>query len=457
MDDKTYVQGLVKKARAAQKSFERDFNQEQVDAIVRDIARIVFRGAEKWARLAIDETGMGNYEHKVQKKKGKARIIWNSLRGKPSMGIIRRDEAAGIVEIAKPVGVVGAVQPCTNPIVTPMANCMAALKSKNAIIVAPHPRAICCTALIVGEWRDAIRSRGAPEDLIQVLEDSTVERTGELMRAVDVIVATGGPGMVRAAYSSGKPSYGVGPGNVQCIIDRGVDIPDAVGKIILGRTFDNGIICSGEQSIIIPLDIYQDFLAELQRQNAAVVLDESDRQKLIQVLFPDGKTNKDLVGQPVLRIAQAANMQFPTGTVMIAIPVDSTDKTSILRREKMFPVVALFRYTQFDQALTIMQENLSIEGQGHSVVIHSHNTANIESVGLTARVCRVVVSAPCATTSGGSFSNGLAPTSTLGCGSWGNNSISENFNYRHLLNITRIAYPLPNSKVPSDQELFGDE
>lgn len=454
MEDKEYIDGLVKRARAAQVQFEAEFNQEQVDAIVHDIARVVYEGAEKWAKMAVEETGMGGYEYKVKKKLGKSKILWNSLRDKKSMGIISRDEKTGIIEIAKPVGVIGAVQPCTNPIVTPMANIMGAIKGKNAMISAPHPRAVNCTGLAIKEWRDVLKRHGAPEDLILVVEDSSVEKTKLLMEAVDVIVATGGPGMVKAAYSSGKPSFGVGPGNVQCILDEGIDIPEAVEKIIFGRTFDNGIICSGEQTIIMPEGMYPDVLAELKKQGTYIVEDAEERKKLISVLYPEGKINKDLVGQTVETVAKAAGISAAEQAVMVAIPVENSDKTTPLRREKMFPVIALFSYKTFEEGLDIMQENLNIEGKGHTVGIHTNDPKRAEQVGLKATVSRVVVNAIVSTTAGGSFTNGLAPTSTLGCGSWGNNSISENFTYKHMLNITRVAHLLPDARIPTDEELF---
>ena len=454
MDDKAYIDGLVQKARTAQEQFEAEFNQEQVDAIVHDIARVVYEGAEKWARLAAEETGMGGYEYKVKKKLGKSKILWHSLKGKKSMGIISRDEKTGIVEIAKPMGVIGAVQPCTNPIVTPMANIMGALKGKNAMISAPHPRAVNCTTLAIQEWREVLKRHGAPQDLILVVENSSVEKTKLLMEAVDVIVATGGPGMVKAAYSSGKPSYGVGPGNVQCILDTGIDIPQAVQMIIIGRTFDNGIICSGEQTIIMPKVMYGDVTAELTKQGTYIVTDTEEQKKLIQALFPDGTTNKDLVGQPVKTIAKAAGIAAAENAVMIAVPVENSDKATPLRKEKMFPVIALFQYDSFDEGLDIMQENLNVMGQGHTVGIHTNDPAKTEKVGLRINVSRVVENAVVSTSAGGSFTNGLAPTSTLGCGSWGNNSISENFTYKHMLNITRVAHLLPDAHVPTDEELF---
>lgn len=457
MDDKEYIADLIQKARAAQREFEANFDQAQVDRIVRGIAKVVFDGAEKWARMAVDETGMGCYEDKVQKKRNKARLLWNGLRDKKSMGIISRNEETGIVEIAKPVGVVGAVQPATNPVVTPMANCMSAVKGKNAIIISPHPRAVNLTALVVKEWRAVLRKCNAPEDLIQSVENASIERTAELMRNVDVIVATGGPGMVKAAYSSGKPSYGVGPGNIQCIVDRGVDLKDAAKKIVYSRVFDYGIICSGDQGLIVPTELYEDFLKELEGQKAFVVRNPNEKEKLTSLLFPEGKTNTKLVGQPATKIASLAGIEVPPDTVMLAVPVSKEDTQTPLRREKMFPVAIVLTYDEFGQALDIMKYNLNLEGKGHSVCIHSNNKEHVEMLGLVAPASRVIVNAPSTVSTGGNFYNGLAPTSTLGCGSWGNNSISENFTYKHLLNITRIAYPLTNPKIPTDQELFGDE
>lgn len=456
MDDAAYISSLVDKARAAQAVFERDFGQQAVDAILRDMAKVTFRNAEPLARLAVDETRMGNYESKVKKIQGKSRIFWWSLRGKKSMGIIHRDEENGIIEIAKPVGVVGAVQPCTNPTVTPLGNSMAALKGKNAIIIAPHPRGQKSTETVAALWHAVLDSHRAPRDLIQVIGNVSIEKTNLLMQKVDVVVATGGPGMVKSAYSSGRPSFGVGPGNVQVILDRDVDVGEALAKIIAGRIFDNGIICAGEQTIIAPEEKLPEVIAELKSRACHVVEGEADRKKLLEVLFPKkGVLNRDLVGQSVEKVVAAAGLAVAPGTVLLVVPADPADPASDLRREKMFPVIALYPYRTFDDAMKIAEDNLAIEGKGHSVAIHSGTMENIEALGLRMKVSRVIVNATSATTTGGSFTNGLAATSTLGCGSWGNNSISENFTYRHLLNITRVALPLSHARIPSDEELFG--
>jgi succinate-semialdehyde dehydrogenase len=245
------IEKLVADARKAQAEFE-TFGQEQVDAIVRDMGKYVYDNAELLSRMAIEETGIGVYEDKVLKKKGKARVIWNNLKGKKSRGIIGEDADANMVFVAKPMGVVGAVTPITNPVVTPMCNGMFALKTGNAVIFAPHPKAQKCAEFLTDEFMKIVKSHGGPDNLIQVVRNGSVAKTQALMQTVDVVVATGGGAMVKSAYSSGKPSYGVGAGNVPVIIDRGVDLGEAVDKIVTGASFDNGIICSHEQFVLAP-------------------------------------------------------------------------------------------------------------------------------------------------------------------------------------------------------------
>src|SRR5436190_1237887 len=243
------VKTLVAQARKAQAAFE-TFSQQQVDAIVKGIGKYVYDNAEMLARMAVDETGIGVYEDKILKNKGKARIIWNSLKDKPSRGIIGEDPDANMVFVAKPMGVVGAVTPVTNPIVTPMCNAMFALKTGNAVIFAPHPKAERCTATLTDAFMAVVKANGGPDNLVQMIRNGSIETTQELMKLVDVVVATGGGAMVKSAYSSGRPSFGVGAGNVPVIIDRGVNIKDAAEKIVAGAAVDNGIICSNEQVVV---------------------------------------------------------------------------------------------------------------------------------------------------------------------------------------------------------------
>ena len=449
------IKDMVDKSRKAQLAFE-NFSQEQVDAIVKAIAKVVYDNADPLAKMAFEETRMGVYEHKIQKNKGKAKIIWNSLKGKKSVGIISRDEATGITEIARPVGVVGAITPCTNPIVTPMCNAMFALKGRNSIIIAPHPRAKKCGRATVDLINEAIRPLGAPENLIQLIDEPSVEASKELMSSVDVVVATGGMPMVRAAYSSGKPAYGVGVGNVQCIIDRGMDLSDVVPKIIFGREFDNGIICSGEQTVIAPEEIYDDVIKEFEKNNCFYIGDKKTKDKVSAVLFPNGVMNKDLVGMPATKVAELAGISVPANTRVILLKADGSGKADILSKEKMCPVISTYAYKDFKEAVQIAQDNLNIDGRGHSVVIHSNSRENLEYAGNMLTVSRVLVNQICSTMNGGSFNNSLSPTTTLGCASWGGNSISENFTYKHLLNVIRIAYFLKDNKVPTDSEIWGD-
>ncbi|WP_053955861.1 aldehyde dehydrogenase family protein [Inediibacterium massiliense] len=454
MDARKYMEELVGKSRAAQIEFE-NFTQEQVDAIVKAIGRVVYDHAEELAKMAVEETGMGVYEHKVAKNKGKSKTIWNSLKGKKSVGIIGRDPENGIVEVAKPMGVVGAVTPTTNPIVTPMCNSMFAIKGRNSIIIAPHPRAKKCSTYTVQLINEAIKKYNAPQNLIQVIEEPSIEKTNLLMNAVDVVVATGGMGMVKAAYSSGKPSYGVGAGNVQVVVDREMDFDDVATKIITGRTFDNGIICSGEQTVIAHEDDYDGLIEAFKKNGAYYVNDPKEKEAFRNTIFIDGVINKDVVGQSPQKVAELAGINIGEDVKVILIEADGIGHEDVLCKEKMCPVMATFKCKTFEEGIHIAQTNLNLEGKGHSAAIHSNNQEHIDYAGLNLTVSRLVVNQPSSTTAGGSFFNGFAPTTTLGCGSWGNNSISENFTYKHMMNISRIGHYVCDRVVPTDEELWA--
>jgi succinate-semialdehyde dehydrogenase len=449
------VQELVAKARAAQAIYE-GFSQADVDAIVRDMAKYVYDNAETLARMAVDETGIGNYEDKVLKKKGKARVIWNNLKGKKSRGIIGEDAENNMVFVAKPMGVVGAVCPVTNPIATPMCNGMFALKAGNAVIFAPHPKAQNCTDYLTKEFMKIVKQHGGPDNLIQTIKKGSVEKTQELMKSVDVVVATGGGAMVRSAYSSGKPSYGVGAGNVPVIIDRDVSLKDAVDKIVAGAAFDNGIICSHEQFVLAPEEKYAETL-RLFHDTGKVWFtdDEKQIQKLREVVFPDGHLNKDAVGRTAREIGAMAGIDVPASARIILLPAKGAGKDDILAKEKLCPVVAILPYKTFHEAVAKAKANLLVEGAGHSAAVHSNNEQNIREAGVELPVSRLVVNQASSLTAGGSLTNGFAPTTTLGCGSWGGNSISENLDYKHLMNVSRIGKVIANKKVPTDAEIWA--
>ena len=455
MEVKEIVQDLVARSRKAQAILE-SYSQQQLDEIVRAMAKVVYDHAEPLAKMAFEETRMGVYEHKIAKNKGKSRIIWNALKGKKTVGVLRELPEEGLVEIAKPMGVVCAVLPCTNPIVTPMCNAMFAIKSANTIIVAPHPRAIRCTARLKELFDLAFENLGCPKDIFLTLEDSSVELTRHLMSDCDIVVATGGAAMVKSAYSSGKPSFGVGPGNVQGIFDLDIDIATAVPKVIASRIFDNGIICSGDQTIIAPKATYQQIIDEFVKNGAFYTDDPQEIDVWRSTIFPGGVMNKHLVGQGVEKLAAAANIKVPEGTKLIIVKADKAGDADVLSKEKMCPFMSAYEYDTWEEAVDIARLNLLCEGAGHSVSIQSDNREHLVYAGLHLPVSRVLVNQSCATMNGGAFANSLSPTTTLGCGTWGNNSISENLSYKHFYNTQRIAFEKPSWSQPTDEEIWRE-
>lgn len=449
------VKQLVAKARVAQATFE-SFSQEHVDAIVRDFAKYVYDNAEKIAAGAHRETGLGVLEDKIAKAKGKSRVIWNNLKGKKSRGIIGEEPESGLIFVAKPMGVVAAVCPVTNPIVTPMCNGMFALKAGNAVIFAPHPKAEFATRDLTTAYRKILRKHDAPEDLVQMITNGSVQTTQALMQSADVVVATGGGAMVKAAYSSGKPSYGVGAGNVPVVIDRGVDLQDAANKIVSGAEFDNGIICSHEQFVLTPEEQYRDTIeAFLNTGRVWFSEDPEQVERLRNVVFRGGHLNKDVVGKPAPEIAKLGGIEIPPHIRVILLAAKGAGQDDVLAKEKLCPVLAILPYGEFEEALEKAKANLLVEGAGHSAALHSNDEGHIRAMGLALPISRLVVNQASAITAGGSLTNGFAPTTTLGCGSWGGNSISENLDYKHLMNISRIGKPITGKKVPTDDEIWA--
>lgn len=454
MDSQEYINGYIERARIAQKEFEK-MSQEQVDRAVQIIGKVVYDNAQYFAEIAVEETSMGNVEDKYAKNRQKAGIVWNNLKGKKSRGILETDETTGITTVAKPMGVVAAITPCTNPIVTPMSNSMFALKCGNAIVITPHHKSVKCSTKVVEMMNDALAAEGYPENLIQILGEHSRENTRNLISSADVVVATGGAGMVNAAYSSGRPALGVGAGNVQCIIDEGYDYKEAVPKIIKGRSYDYGIICSAEQSVICPEKDFENILKEFEANGCYVVRDPEELEKVRGALFDDGKPNRHSVGQSCGKVAELAGIQIPEGTRAIVAVAEGTGLTDLLGGEKMAPVISAYPYSDLDDGIRIAAENLEKDGKGHSVSFHSDSEEHIAKVGESLCVSRFVINQCSANSAGGSYFNGLNPTNTLGCGSWGHNSISENLNYHHLMNVSRIARFMPDNHVPTDEELWG--
>lgn len=434
------MEEMVQRARVAMEEIS-GYTQAEVDKMLYAISKAVFEQAEPLAKLAIEETGLGRLDHKIGKNQGMATNIFASLKNKASVGVIREIPEEGLVEIAHPRGVIGSVTPTTNPTITPLGNGLMALKGKNAMIVSPHPRSKKTTKETIELMREALVSVGAPRDLLQVIEEPSIEVSQELMKSVDLIVATGGPGLVKSAYSSGHPAYGVGPGNVQAILDRDFDVEVAAELSVIGRSFDNGIVCACQQSLFYPQEKEIEVLDALRAQQAAVFTEEADLTKLRDTLFIDGKANPAMIGQDPQVIAEAADVEIPEDSQIIAVKVDAVGSEELFCKEKMAPVLALKSYDDFEEGIAFAQENLLLEGSGHSAGLFSHSKEHQLYAGEVLPVSRLVVNQP-TIDAGGSPANGLNPTVSLGCGSWGNNIISENLTYTHLINISRIAVPI---------------
>lgn len=400
---------------------------------------------------------MGNYADKVVKCRTKTQLIWNYMKGKKTVGVISRDEKTKMLEVAKPMGVVASVIPSTNPIVTPMSNAACALKTRNSIVFSPHPKANRCTMEAVRLFQAELEKLGLPKDLVLTLEYPDKEESTRIMSLADITVATGGSGLVRRAYSSGKPAIGVGPGNVQCIVDDDVNLGKAADDVISGRIFDNGLICLGEQTVFVPISKYDAFVAELQCRGTYYVDNPAEKEKIRNAIFPNGgPINRDITGQDVMKVAEIAQIEVPAGTRMIAVKGDAVGEAEQLCREKMCPVLTLIPYETFEEGVDMMCQNLEFEGKGHSVGVHSNNQEHIEYAAIKCPVTRVIINQPTGTTGGGAYNNCFIPTTTLGCGSWGGNSFSDNFNYRHLLNISHVGFPHENTLVPSAEEIWAD-
>ncbi|MBQ3924915.1 MAG: aldehyde dehydrogenase family protein [Firmicutes bacterium] len=456
MDNRVIIAEMLERALSAQKVIE-TYDQERIDELCMIIGKTVYDNAEVLARMAIDETGMGVYEDKVKKNMGKSRIIWNDIKGGKSRGIIGKDEEEGLVFVAKPIGVIGCITPVTNPIVTPMCNAMFAVKGANSVIICPHPKAKKCSFETVKMIRENLAAAGAPVDLVQCIEEPTIELSNLTMQMCDECICTGGAGMVKAAYSSGRPALGVGPGNVQCLIDEDVDLEEVIPMLMEGRCFDNGIICTGEQAAIFPASKLEEAV-KVYEANGAYYIDETDAEgadeaaAIRNVMFPGGVMDASLAGKSAAYVAGKAGIELPEGIRMILIRPKNYGPADDLSKEKMAPVQTLYTYDTWDEAISIADANFSTGGAGHTVAVHSNTTENIEAAALALPASRFTINQVSSTNSGGSFFNGLAPTTTLACGSWGCNSLSENVSWRHLFNVSRIAYKKTAAVQPSDDD-----
>lgn len=457
-DVKAYVGGLIEKARAAQEIFE-GYDQAQVDQCVKVIGKALADRAEEFAKDSVVESKMGVYEDKIAKIRNKAMFTWKYLKGKPSVGIIDRDvEAPGITRVAKPIGVIGAITPVTNPVMTPMHNAMIALKGRNAVIICPHPSAKNVGYKATECMRGALKAIGAPEDLILCVEPDqlSMEVSACIMSDCDVCIATGGPGMVAAAYSSGKPAFGVGAGNNQCLIDVDADPKKIAPMIVTGRTQDNGVLCTCEQTVICPEGMYDTMMAELQANGVQYYEKKEDIDKLRETIFPGGELNKKCVGMLAEDIAKLAGLECKPGTRALMAACEVAGVAETLSKEKLFPVIAAYKYKTWEEGVDIVVANLDNMGKGHSISMHSFNKDNVEYAANRVHVSRFLVNGIGSAGLGGAATNNLVPTGTLGCGTWGGNSISENLSYKHLINISRIAWTDESMPFPNADEVWAD-
>lgn len=442
---------LVEKARKAQALYSQ-LSQAEVDEIVRCTAEIAERDSERLARLAVDETGFGVYEHKVVKNKFASRAVYESIKELRTVGIINEDKERKILEIATPVGVIAALVPCTNPTSTVIFKTLIALKSGNAIVFSPHPSALRCILETVSTLKDIAHKVGAPEDLISCLTMPTLEGTAELMKRSSLILATGGSAMVRAAYSSGVPALGVGPGNTPAFIERSADIPLAVKRIIAGKTFDNGTICSSEQSVIAEDCIKAEVMKELVKQGAYFVEGE-DKEKLARLIQkPGGGLNPRIVGQPAAKLAEMAGITIPYGTKVLVCEQAGVGREYPFSMEKLSPILAFYSEENWQKACERCIELLKYGGMGHTLVIHSNNEKVIREFALRKPVSRVLVNTPSSLGAIGA-STGLVPSLTLGCGTLGGSATSDNVSVMHLINIRRAAYGIKEAEelVPEEK------
>ncbi len=435
------LESTLQVVKQAQNKFS-SYTQEQVDAIFKAAAIAANKARISLAKLAVEETGMGIVEDKVIKNHYAAEYIYNAYRDTKTCGVIEEDKAYGTKKIAEPIGVIGAVIPTTNPTSTTIFKILLALKTRNGIIISPHPRAKNSTIAAAKLMLEAAVEAGAPENIVSWIDVPSLDMTNLLMKESDIILATGGPGMVKAAYSSGKPALGVGAGNTPAIIDTTADILLAVNSIIHSKTFDNGMICASEQSVIVLKEIYDDVKEEFFKRGC-YFLNAEETEKVRKTIIINGALNAKIVGQKPVKIASLAGVTVPESTKILIGEVESVELSEEFAHEKLSPVLAMYKAEDFEDAVSKAEQLVADGGYGHTSSIYLNEITETEKLNeFSARMktCRIVVNTPSSHGGIGDLYNfKLAPSLTLGCGSWGGNSVSENVGVKHLLNIKTVA------------------
>ncbi|MDD6727897.1 MAG: bifunctional acetaldehyde-CoA/alcohol dehydrogenase [Eubacteriales bacterium] len=441
IDSVEKLEAEIDRVRAAQKEFS-TYTQEQVDAIFLAAAKAANMARIPLAKMAVEETGMGVVEDKIIKNHYAAEYIYNKYKNTKTCGVIEENKSYGTMRIAEPIGVVAAVIPTTNPTSTAIFKTLISLKTRNGIIISPHPRAKESTAAAAKIVLDAAVEAGAPEGIISWIDAPSLDMTNLLMKEADIILATGGPGMVKAAYSSGKPALGVGAGNTPAIIDESADIIKAVNSIIHSKTFDNGMICASEQSCIVDKKIYKEVRKEFEYRGCYFLKDD-EIEKVRKTIIINGALNAKIVGQKPVTIAALAGVKVPEDTKILIGEVESVDISEEFAHEKLSPVLAMYKSENFSDALAKAEQLIADGGYGHTSSIYLNETterAKIDEFAARMKTCRILVNTPSSFGGIGDLYNfDLAPSLTLGCGSWGGNSVSENVGVKHLLNIKTVA------------------
>jgi sulfoacetaldehyde dehydrogenase len=450
------VSALVARARSAQRAIA-DYSQEQVDELVTAVAWGVARKdrAEALAQLAVDEGGFGNYADKVIKINKRVLGVLRDMRSLRTVGVISEDPERGLVLIAKPVGVVAALIPTTGPDATPPVKTLFALKGRNAIIVAPHPRTKRTTAAVVGYMREACEQVGAPADLVQVISAPSLSATQELMRQADLIVATGGHAMVHAAYSSGTPAYGVGVGNAVHVIDETADLDDAASAIATAKTFDYATSCLADNAVLAETSVYDELLDRLIASGGHLCSD-AERSALQQLMWPRGAgiPALEVIAKPATRIAELAGFTITADRTFLIVMEDGVGPEHPFSGEKLSVVLALYRYSGgIEQAVELVNRITDYQGAGHTCGIHTRSDEHVDAVAIGTRTARVLVNQNL-NEGAGSPRNRLPFTLSLSCGTWGGNITTENVNARHFVNVTWVSRPVPPQPA-EEEELFA--
>jgi sulfoacetaldehyde dehydrogenase len=455
LEQKKYVQGLVERARAAMSAIE-DYDQTRVDQLCRAIgwATANEKTFKRLADMSVDESGLGDRTSRYGKRFKIQGILRDVLRQK-SMGIIEEIPEKGLVKYAKPVGVIASLVPVTNAALTEAGAGIFAVKCKNAVIFSPHPASKNTTIETVRIMREVLKKQSAPEDLFICIEKPSIPLAHELMAACDVTMATGGPAMVKAAYSSGKPAYGVGAGNATMVIDETADVAQAATNTRMSKTSDNGSGCSSDGNLVVDDRVYDAFLYALQEEGGYLVSDE-EKVLLQKVMWDDeGHRTAPTIARAAAKIAELAGFTIPTGKTFLIVKEHKIGKEHPFSSEKLSPVLSIFKYRGFENALDMIDRIYKVGGRGHSCGIYSYDDGHIDRLARLAPVSRMMVRQPQSKANAGAFNNGMPMTSSMGCGIWGGNITNENVSLKHYMQTTWVSRPIPEDR-PSEEELFGE-